>query len=320
MLYNEAWEVMSGHSPKQGKPPDKTYSNDTITTLRAHIDGRNHRSLASSEFLEKALCDQPYPVMCSPIHEKDKISGVLVQLFCKKRPREDSQDGATPGNKKQGRTLMSRRETDDQQSNQKMAKHPNHDETALDSQPFFQKFAEMLPTGLAILNHKADPVFVNHQFHEMTAHQGKDQSFKMWPETIHPEDYDRVMKEYHEAFESQTNLSTEFRAYGENQWRLFLMRPLGKSNEQQFTLKQFGGFICALVDVSSMKNAEIAQTKAAKEAQERKQQQERFIDMISHGWSIERIFPRLMITDNNAQKFATHCLLLFLARKIFWKL
>jgi PAS domain-containing protein len=248
MIYNEAWETTSHSALKQGKPPNGVFKKDTLDALRDYFHDRIPRPVVASEFPgHHAASTEKASVVCSPIHDDAKVAGVLVQIFSK----------------------------------------THHDETALDRQPFFQKFAEMLPTGLAILNHKADPLFVNHQFHNLTAHRGPDQSFRMWPETIHPDDYERVMDEYHKAFESQTVLETEFRAFGEDQWRLFLMRPLGKNNLQQFDLRQLGGYICALIDVSDMKNAEIAQTRVAKEARERKQQQERFIDMYEPRW-IER--------------------------------
>ncbi|KAF1343735.1 hypothetical protein BDV97DRAFT_380200 [Delphinella strobiligena] len=115
----------------------------------------------------------------------------------------------------------------------------------------------MLPTGLAILDHEAEALFVNHAFHELTVHGGLDKSFKKWPKTIHPDDYERVMKAYREAFEARSNLSTE----------LFLMRPIGDEDIQHSHLRRHGGFICAVI---------------ARDAQERKTQQERFIDMISH--------------------------------------
>jgi PAS domain-containing protein len=270
MIYNEAWETTSHSALKQGKPPNDAFDKDTLDTFRDYLQGRIPRPIVASEFPGHHAASTEKPsVVCSPIHDNAKVAGVLVQIFSqtnsdnrstkeKASREEDRQKG--PGEK----------DTDGS---------GNHDETALDRQPFFQKFAEMLPTGLAILNHKADPLFVNHQFHSLTAHRGPDQSFRMWPETIHPDDYGRVMDEYHKAFESRTELEIEFRAFGEDQWRLFLMRPLGKNNLQQFDLQRLGGYICALIDVSDMKNAEIAQTRVAKEARERKKQQERFIDM-----------------------------------------
>ncbi|KAG9691730.1 hypothetical protein KCU95_g7754, partial [Aureobasidium melanogenum] len=273
MIYNEAWEATSHSALKQGRPPNDAFSKHTTDTLHDYFQGRIPRPIAATELSRKhATSTEKSPVICSPIHDNTKVAGVMVQIFSKthtntKAPKEETSEMD---------------ESDKESSDHDMNDYVNHEETALDRQPFFQKFAEMLPTGLAILNHKADPLFVNHQFHDLTAHRGPDQSFKMWPETIHPDDYDRVMAEYHKAFDSQTDLETEFRAFGENQWRLFLMRPLGKNNLQQFDLRQFGGYICALIDVSDMKNAELAQTRVAKEARERKQQQERFIDMISH--------------------------------------
>lgn len=273
MIYNEAWEATSHSALKQGRPPNDAFSDQTIETLRDYFQGHISRPISASELSRKhATNTEKSPVVCCPIHDNAKIAGVLVQIFTK-----------THTNTKAAKEEPSEKDQDQSElSGQDMNDHVNHEETALDRQPFFQKFAEMLPTGLAILNHKADPLFVNHQFHDLTAHRGPDQSFKMWPETIHPDDYERVMTEYHEAFDSQTDLETEFRAFGENQWRLFLMRPLGKNNLQQFDLRQFGGYICALIDVSDIKNAELAQARVAKEARERKQQQERFIDMISH--------------------------------------
>ncbi|KAK6003982.1 hypothetical protein QM012_008832 [Aureobasidium pullulans] len=273
MIYNEAWEATSHSALKQGRPPNDAFNKHTIDTLRDYFHGRIDRPITATELSRNhATATETSPVVCSPIHDNDKVAGVLVQIFSK-----------THTNTKAAKEKPSEQDEDKKESSDEdMNDYVNHEETALDRQPFFQKFAEMLPTGLAILNHKADPLFVNHQFHDLTAHRGPDQSFKMWPETIHPDDYDRVMAEYHKAFDSQTDLETEFRAFGENQWRLFLMRPLGKNNLQQFDLRQFGGYICALIDVSDMKNAELAQTRVAKEARERKQQQERFIDMISH--------------------------------------
>lgn len=48
------------------------------------------------------------------------------------------------------------------------------------------------------------------------------------------------------------------------------------------SLREYGGFICSVVDITSEKSAELAERKAAKDARERKEQQENFIDVISH--------------------------------------
>jgi hypothetical protein len=58
--------------------------------------------------------------------------------------------------------------------------------------------------------------------------------------------------------------------------------PLGEESLRHVSLEEYGGFICSVVDIRSEKSAESDQRKAAEEADERKKQQERFIDMISH--------------------------------------
>jgi PAS domain-containing protein/NTP pyrophosphatase (non-canonical NTP hydrolase) len=142
----------------------------------------------------------------------------------------------------------------------------------------FQRFAELLPNGLAILDKGLEAIFVNDGFFKLTTNK-KANEFRAWPESIHPEDYDRVMTAYRKAFAKREDLRIEFRCAGEAQsedseWRLFLFRPLNEDTE--------AGFICAVVDITEIKQAQISQEKAATEAQERKGQQERFIDMVSH--------------------------------------
>jgi hypothetical protein len=91
----------------------------------------------------------------------------------------------------------------------------------------------MLPSGLAILDHEAKAVFVNQHFYQLTSHQSDDKSFKSWPQSIHPDDYNRVMDAYKEAFRSQKQLRVEFRAQGiDHPWRLLLLTPLGDDNLQ----------------------------------------------------------------------------------------
>lgn len=150
----------------------------------------------------------------------------------------------------------------------------------------FQRFAELLPTGLAILDHNAEAVFVNDQFFHLTTKKSSHE-FRSWPESIDPRDYDRVMTQYREAFGERQEIKVEFRCVvsddGEKpegaepetgEWRMFFLKPLDAANN--------AGYICAVVDISELKSAEQAQVRAAHDAKDRKQQQERFIDMVSH--------------------------------------
>jgi len=144
----------------------------------------------------------------------------------------------------------------------------------------FQRFAELLPTGLAILDKDAEAVFVNDGFFKLTTNKGHSE-FRAWPESIHPDDYDRVMAAYRKAFESRETLQTEFRCAvadptdgAAEPWRLFLLKPLSRDPQ--------AGFISAIIDITDIKQAQLTQERAAQEARERKEQQERFIDMVSH--------------------------------------
>lgn len=140
----------------------------------------------------------------------------------------------------------------------------------------------MIPTGLAILDSNAEALFVNDLFYKLTTHSGAS-PFRAWPQSIHPDDYDRVMKDYKNAFHTDEVLSTQFRAATADanatttSWRLFMMRPI--SDEAPIAQD---GYICAIIDITSLKAAELYQRRIASEAIERKHQQEKFMDMISH--------------------------------------
>lgn len=95
------------------------------------------------------------------------------------------------------------------------------------------------------------------------------------------------MSEYREAFKERRDVKVDFRCVsgdeGErndpdqpenDEWRMFLLRPLNSTRNS--------GYICAVVDITELKTGELAQERTAADAKDRKQQQERFIDMVSH--------------------------------------
>lgn len=271
LIYNDAWENISPVPLQQGKVQDKNLSVQALSAIRTAMHGRTRRSLDGSLFLPGNSKDgMEYQALLSPIWDRaDTLaSGTVAQLF--QRPSTSHQDEQEPSaNGETGkRPSPTRKRTDD---------------IPLDQHPFFQRFAAMLPTGLAILDHKAEAVFVNQQFYDLTTAPNQSEAFQSWPRTIHKDDYHRVMKAYNDAFKSGEQMKCEFRCQGQhNPWRLLLLSPLGDDDLRQASLTQYGGFICAMVDISSNKAQELAQKKAAQEAKDRKDQQERFIDMISH--------------------------------------
>jgi signal transduction histidine kinase len=252
---------------------------DVWQSLSASLHGGKPVELDAHKILRDDG-DTDYSVLVSPVfgdgHDIRCVAGVLVQLI----PQHSSSEKPLRTDSSYGHTKLDTANTrvyDLSELGQEA------DNVPLDQHPFFRRFVEMLPSGLAILDQRAQAIFVNQHFYDLTTHRGEDKSFMAWPQSIHPDDYERVLDAYRHAFESQQQLRIEFRALGQQYpWRLLLLTPLGDENLQHISLREYGGFICSIVDISSEKNAVFAEREAAKEARDRKERQERYIDMISH--------------------------------------
>ncbi|KAF7166274.1 hypothetical protein CNMCM5623_000031 [Aspergillus felis] len=145
-----------------------------------------------------------------------------------------------------------------------------------------QQLADMLPTGVAILNHRDEAIFTNRRFRDLMT-KCDPRCFDCWSQSIHPDDFDRLAEAYHDAARAQKPLRIEYRTRDDDcPWRLLTLSPMGPDERSLFGLTTAGGAICTIADISKEKTAELSQRKIAEEAQQRKTQQERFIDMISH--------------------------------------
>lgn len=276
LLHNEAWKQSCGKSD-QGQKQRGRLSADAWEGLSTALHGGKPRKVDSRQLLQDDSQGQErHDVLVSPVfdaHDSDHVLGLFVQLV----PKRSGPDGD------QGRTEEAGDSGEPNELDVSELGTASADKIPLDEHPFFHRFAEMLPTGLAILDHKAHAIFVNQHFYQLTTHESDDKGFKSWPQSIHPDDYDRVMTAYQDAFSSGDQLRTEFRAQGATHpWRLLLLTPLGDENLRHISLRDYGGFICCIVDITSEKSAEFSERSAAQEARDRKEQQERFIDMISH--------------------------------------
>lgn len=283
LMQNREWAEITGIHD-QGQKQRGKLSADAFNALSTSLHGGVPKRVDSNAFLGDYPAGKSahYITLISPLFDNANpgehgADGSLVQLV----PEPDHNDR---GRNEEELSLSGLRRIKMPESGCDMSQLGDALEgISFDEHPFFHRFAEMLPTGLAILDHKAQAVFVNSHFYQLTTHRGEDQESKSWPQSIHPDDYDRVMEVYHDAFFSQKQLRTEFRALGQqNPWRLLFLTPLGDDNLRHVSLREYGGFICSVVDITSEKSAELAERKAAKDARERKEQQERFIDMISH--------------------------------------
>ncbi|KAJ4337648.1 hypothetical protein N0V87_004604 [Didymella glomerata] len=293
VIANTAWNKARGDLDGQGTSALRSYKAEALSTLQRVVRGRtvkvgkenalplqlsqsSHHMYTDAKFFLQKINDedQESQILLSTLLDANgSRQGVLAQLMQNNTVEKytaleglDKLAHRNPAktNKKYGN------KTPDGKSN-------GGQKDAMQTQ-LFQRFAELLPNGLAILDKDLEAIFVNDGFFRLTTNKMANE-FRAWPESIHPNDYDRVMAAYRKAFSLREDLRIEFRCTSETtgeegEWRLFLFRPLSEDSE--------AGFICAVVDITEIKQAQLAQEKAATEAQERKEQQERFIDMVSH--------------------------------------
>ncbi|KAL1581741.1 hypothetical protein WHR41_09503 [Cladosporium halotolerans] len=285
-FHNDEWSKATGIDG-QGKSQSGKVSADAFNALSASLQDKAQKRIGSPAFYQHNVGDEAgnYTVSISPLFDEAKpeqvgAHGSLVQLIPKSSCHGETIDKQpVPSDQLESQSPGENAKPNLDPNQQRTAP----DNNAFDKHPFFNRFADMLPTGLAILDHNAQAFFVNRTFHELTVHCGEDQQFTSWSQAIHPDDQDRVMRAYHNAFATNKQLRTEFRALGQQRpWRLLFMMPFDGDDLRHISICDQGGFICCVVDITCEKGAALVERKAAKDANEARVQQERFIDMISH--------------------------------------
>nr|AAR99466.1 two component histidine kinase 1 [Plenodomus lingam] len=275
VIHNIAWGKARGNLDGQATRACDSYAHEALGTLRTVLRGRTVK-VAARFFLDQYAVEHDTQLLLSTIIDSQGArQGVLAQIL--ENPNVDRYMPI------EGLDKMARDHPGRQLKEQAPEEHGHYSsgrQADLQQTSLFQRFAELLPTGLAILDKDAEAIFVNDGFFKLTTNKGQNE-FRAWPESIHPDDYDHVMTAYRKAFESRETLQIEFRCdvaepteVAGEQWRLFLLKPLSDD--------PLAGFISAIIDITDIKQAQLTQEKAAREAQERKEQQERFIDMVSH--------------------------------------
>ncbi|RDW92730.1 Histidine kinase G2 [Aspergillus mulundensis] len=145
-----------------------------------------------------------------------------------------------------------------------------------------QQLADTLPVGVAVVNPSDEIVFKNRRFQELTANH-LTVGTECLAQSVHPDDYEQLADAYRASLRLGTAVRREYRTKDHTEvWRAVSMTPLKEKDLDQFGLRDNRGLICMISDITPEKTAELLQRKIADDAQERKQQQERFIDMISH--------------------------------------
>lgn len=145
-----------------------------------------------------------------------------------------------------------------------------------------QQLADILPNAVAVLNDRYELISVNRRFRELIPCQTANFS-ECWLNSVHRDDYDRVATEYRETANSKQSLRIEYHTRDpDSMWCVMTLDQLRKEDVPSLKGDEEGLFICTIADITPEKKAELSQRRAAREALERKSQQERFIDMISH--------------------------------------
>jgi len=296
IIHNLAWGKAQGDLDNQGTAAHIAYSHEALSSLQNVVRGRTVKVgkvetlsvLVSSNtdlvpasrfFLKEAAKEDPGSqlLLSTILDENGTRQGVLAQLIQGNTERKYMSFEGLDKMASENPAPQLKHSQEQQEKRRRNQPQVDTMQTQL-----FQRFAELLPNGLAILDKEAEAIFVNDGFFKLTTNKHSNE-FRAWPESIHPKDYDRVMTAYRKAFSSREELRIEFRCASEvtgdgpgeqGEWRLFLLRPLSEDPE--------AGFISAVVDITEIKQAQLAQERVATEAQERKEQQERFIDMVSH--------------------------------------
>ena len=275
LFYNKAWADAAGGVDRQRTPQRHALTTNTVAVLLAVSHGGKAGALRSQDLLNIDRCETDRYVLLSQISGvgADGVTGVVAQLLPKVHSQEVSDNYPklwSVADDKACNDVMDDLEGDAGGSTLKKAKES------------VKQLADTLPAGLAIINHKDEPVFVNGLFQSPNSYHGK-RYFDSLSQSIHPDDCGRIESAYQEALASQSELRIQYRARDQHDcWRLLLLNPLGHGDVQYPGLDGRGGFTCTVVDITAEKTAEIAQSESAREAKEHKEQQERFIDMISH--------------------------------------
>lgn len=154
LFHNQAWH--NGQDlGAQGQPHAERLSSDTVGVVRSVIARGIPKEIQEHDFLKAhgTLDNQPSTAIISPLlpPHNGSSKAALVQLLPKPMLYRSLECGT--GESGSG----TNRGGDDTTK----AMERSLENAPLDEHPFFRRFAEMLPSGLAILDHNARAVFVN---------------------------------------------------------------------------------------------------------------------------------------------------------------
>lgn len=196
LLRNKPWLEAHSTIKGQGQPQRETLSDRLRDTLQSIIENGNSQELRNGDQFEELTSGSGNVsvAVLSQLHPQ----GVLVQLVHRssQKPSDAGAGSNTDLDVIQHRNIQAKHTADEES-------YRANDNIPIDEHPFFRRFAELLPSGLAILDRDAKAQFVNKKFWDLTTLED-DEQFTSWPQSIHPDDYDRVIGAYRKAFAQQS--------------------------------------------------------------------------------------------------------------------
>ncbi|KAK1080079.1 hypothetical protein LTR48_007898, partial [Friedmanniomyces endolithicus] len=153
LLHNNAW-IGAGGKALQGQSQRGYVGADTFRALSSALHGGQQKMISSRDLLRSGAESQAerFTVLISPLFADDGPEAKAVGLLAQMLPKHD--DDAEEGTKDRTTRGITKAKMDH------LVKDGTIDRVPLDEHPFFHRFAEMLPSGLAILDHKVLYIFI----------------------------------------------------------------------------------------------------------------------------------------------------------------
>lgn len=248
LFHNEAWADAAGGVDRQRTPQRHALTTNTVAVLLTVSHGGKADALRGEDLLNIDRCETDRHVLLSQIPGvgADDVIGVIAQLIPKvhsQKPVDDDRKPLSTADDKARKDAMD----DSRGGAGASAMNGTMNESV-------QQLADTLPAGLAIINHKDEPVFINGRFQNPNSYHST-KYFDSLSQSIHPDDCGRVESAYQEALASRSELRIQYRVRDQHDcWHLLLLNPLGHGDVQYPGLDERGGFTCTVGGHHGRKN------------------------------------------------------------------
>jgi PAS domain S-box-containing protein len=147
------------------------------------------------------------------------------------------------------------------------------------SEARFEKMANTAPVMIWIADVEGLFSFVNSVWLEYTGKKIGDQLGMNWLKNVHPDDFEKLLKVYQEAFKSREPFSAQFRFKGiDEQFKWMLIKGTPRLNDEG----KFTGFIGSCVNINEQMENEEKIKKINADLAESNETKDKFFSIIAH--------------------------------------